>query len=122
MKGALLALCVLILVGCAPLTAEKLLTNPQQYEGKQITITASPELSPVRCTKMACPAENACCNLCGATLLVKTSKGDIQIEGPTCRGNECQLNCTITAYRETALTGQFRNTEDGYILDVSPSS
>jgi len=101
------------------LTAEQLLANPGKYEGKMVAIEAAPEPGPVRCTLMVCSQENPCCNSCGSSLVIKSSRGDILIEGGSCKGDECSLSCSPFAQGEKAsISGIFKASGSGYAIEL----
>jgi hypothetical protein len=86
--------------GIVKVTLAQLEQSPASYDGKKIEVTAEPDGSLLRCTKMACSQANPCCNACGSGFAIGTLAGSkrIALEGAGgaqwgCSGNECTQAC-----------------------------
>jgi hypothetical protein len=74
----------------------------------------------VFCTLMACPAENPCCNTCGAALQLCDAAACITLSGEEtgrqvgCSGNECDLTCSpLQQGMESQVVGIWRQRDFG---------
>ena len=100
---------IILLAGCysvdrqdeTVLSPQAVLANKDTLIDQVITVrgTVAPSML-VLCTLMACPAENPCCNSCGADLQLCENGSCITVSGDEaglqvgCSGNECGLTCT----------------------------
>lgn len=79
----------------ATVTASTAVANLDALEGQFIRLIGTATTSDVRCTDIACPVENPCCNECTADvridgILVVTSTCTDNVG---CQGTECLLIC-----------------------------
>jgi len=101
-------------------TVAQLLATPSRYDGQRVKVTASPEIGVPGCTKIGCPATNACCNQCSGSF--KIGSGAIVLEGAAgafmgCTGNNCDLDSCTGFPSQTPgsyeLRGVFKVAADG---------
>ena len=62
---------------------------------QDVSVEGIAGMGKLRCTLMACPEENPCCNRCGGSLALTDSKSSVEIRGlgAGCSGSECSQTC-----------------------------
>lgn len=130
---------MVILAGCYSaehqsediLSPQVVLANNDQLLNRVITVRGTARASlRVLCTLMACPAENPCCNICGADLQLCEAGSCITLSGDDagiqvgCSGNECGLTCV--PFRQGTVhqvSGVWRKRAYGeYVLELRSAS
>ncbi len=91
-------------------------------EGQKAEVYGTAKPYKLKCTQMACPADNPCCNSCGGQLSLADGKSSIRISGlleskaPACRGDECMQECwPLENGKEYVVSGIFE------IVDGEPA-
>lgn len=110
-------------------TVAEVLADPKAFDGRFVAMKGVIDPNSPYCTKIACSAENPCCNGCGASLRVYDDASQFGTEGIYlseegvalgCQGNECTWrdHCAV-APGNAWVAGWFR-LEDGVTprLDV----
>lgn len=82
-------------------TVAALEANPAAFDGRAIEVVATPALQTAICTKVACGANNPCCNRCSAGFTIGSGSRSIslaRVSGDAfgCSGNECNYESSCT--------------------------
>ncbi len=102
-------------------TVRELVNNPSTYEGVRVSIDGDLGHGLAYCTKMACPADDPCCNRCGAGQVLRdydSAPDEVDLrraDGSSfgCNGDECNIaeTCDLregpTRVLGTLKQGQF---------------
>jgi hypothetical protein len=107
-------------------TVEELAADPTSYDGHAIGILDGWVANgPIACTRIACPPEMPCCNMCNATEEFRdsmTSTGGIAMRAPGgmmygCMGDNCTplAACTVEPNLGYRLIGTFHAADGGYV-------
>lgn len=83
----------------AVLTVDGVIANRSELINLNISVEGIAGAEKIRCTLMACPEDNPCCNRCGGSLSIFGSNSTLEIRGQYegrgigCSGNNCNRTC-----------------------------
>ncbi len=119
-------LLIALVSGCVQktLTVTDIIEKKDEMINQQISIEGIAGIDKLRCTLMACPVENPCCNSCGGSLALSDDRNSIGIRGQyegkgvSCSGSECSQSCyPLERGKKYTITGTLRK-EGGLYIEL----